>query len=136
MANANTDFQQFFKDREAAGQSFVNGNAGPVTQLIATRVPVTFFGPTGTVEQQAGAIAEVFRKQAAPFRRGDSELETLQVHVDSTSAYWVGIQKARVTIGNLATPMDMNLRVTELFRLEDGAWKLVHRHADPLGRRT
>jgi ketosteroid isomerase-like protein len=26
----------------------------------------------------------------------------------------------------------LSVRVTSLFRLEDGNWKLVHRHADPL----
>jgi SnoaL-like protein len=27
---------------------------------------------------------------------------------------------------------DLDLRVTTTFRLEDGAWKIVHRHADPI----
>jgi len=29
-------------------------------------------------------------------------------------------------------PTPMALRVTHVYRKEDGAWKLVHRHADPL----
>jgi ketosteroid isomerase-like protein len=136
MASAHTDFQQFFRDREAAGQAYVNGNAEPVTQLIAARTPVTFFGPSGTVNQDAESVAALFRKQAAPFRHGESEFETLQAHVDETSAYWVGIQKARVTAEGAMTPAHMNLRVTELFRREDGEWKLVHRHADLVGPRT
>jgi ketosteroid isomerase-like protein len=27
-------------------------------------------------------------------------------------------------------PQPINMRVTHIYRLEDGEWKLVHRHAD------
>jgi ketosteroid isomerase-like protein len=33
-------------------------------------------------------------------------------------------------------PAAMSLRVTHLFRKEQGEWKLLHRHADPLMSKT
>ena len=42
--------------------------------------------------------------------------------------YWIGYQSFEGTIGG--RQMKMRIRITELFRLVDGAWKLFHRHAD------
>jgi ketosteroid isomerase-like protein len=45
--------------------------------------------------------------------------------------YVVGIEHSTVSVGG-ATPEAYELRVTEVFRREDGEWKVVHRHADPM----
>ena len=34
--------------------------------------------------------------------------------------------------GEREEPTDLALRVTSIFRPEEGIWKLVHRHADPI----
>jgi ketosteroid isomerase-like protein len=54
------------------------------------------------------------------------------VLVGSLRKQWTGFQSAKVKIQGRSDPMDMKLRITELFRRIDGDWKLVHRHADPM----
>jgi ketosteroid isomerase-like protein len=46
--------------------------------------------------------------------------------------YAVGIERGRVTVTGSDGPQEMVLRVTQVFRREDGTWRLVHRHADPV----
>jgi ketosteroid isomerase-like protein len=48
-------------------------------------------------------------------------------------AYWVGFMRGEARMRGQADAIPMNLRVTEVFRREDGEWKMVHRHADGLG---
>jgi ketosteroid isomerase-like protein len=45
-------------------------------------------------------------------------------------AYWVGFQRATAHLRGRPEAVPFNLRVTELYRREDGTWKLIHRHVD------
>jgi ketosteroid isomerase-like protein len=46
-------------------------------------------------------------------------------------AYIVSIETNRVREVGKSVEDLLVLRVTEIFRREDGAWRLMHRHADP-----
>jgi hypothetical protein len=44
----------------------------------------------------------------------------------------VEVEQSKLKLAGRQDMASATLRVTSLFRLEDGAWKLVHRHADPI----
>jgi ketosteroid isomerase-like protein len=136
MAKANEDdphgFQQFMRLRADAAQSFSNGDAGPVVRLL-TREASTFFGPGGGYVEGADEVMTTHEQGAKAFQPGgDNALELLQVFASGEVGCWVGIQRAHVRMADKAELVAMSLRVTEVFRHEAGAWRLVHRHADML----
>jgi ketosteroid isomerase-like protein len=86
--------------------------------------------PGGDVLTGAAAIAKRYASDAAHFATGStSKLEILQAQ-SGPMAFWTGTQHAEVKSKGKDGAVPMALRVTEVFRLEDGGWKLIHRHAD------
>jgi len=64
------------------------------------------------------------------FRTGEINYESITCGTSGDLAYSVGIERGRVTVVDQDTPGEMVLRVTHLFRRENGRWKVIHRHAD------
>jgi len=42
------------------------------------------------------------------------------------------VETFRAKVGGSASPASVRLWVTSVYRQEDGIWRLVHRHADPI----
>jgi ketosteroid isomerase-like protein len=127
------DFQQFMQRRADAARAYVRGDAAPLGSLVARVSPASFFGPQGGYVRGAEEVASRYANDATSFSPdGETQLEVLELGASDSVAYWVGFQHATVHRRGRAEPMPMKLRVTEVFRREDGAWKLVHRHADSL----
>ncbi|MGO4712581.1 YybH family protein [Bradyrhizobium sp. 2TAF24] len=127
------DFTAFMTQREAAARAYVNGDAAPLDRLCTQAEPASFFGPAGGHRLGATAVTAAYRQGTALFSgAGETHLEILQQGASDTLAFWTGIQRATVRLHGKAEAVPMDLRVTEIFRREDGGWTLVHRHADML----
>jgi ketosteroid isomerase-like protein len=53
-------------------------------------------------------------------------------YVTAELAYVVQIERARAKVGAREDITPLAVRATMIFRPEEGEWKVVHRHADPI----
>jgi ketosteroid isomerase-like protein len=129
---SDTDFGIFFQQqRKQAAEAYTNGDSEPVLELIPERGPATFHSPRGDTVNGATAVADRFESDAKSFRPGgETEMEVLQSDESGELAFWTGFQHAKVKMEDQDHPVDMAIRVTEIFRREDGEWKMILRHAD------
>lgn len=114
---------------EAIERDLHNGNAAPRSTIWSHRGPVTLFGAAATKSEWTD-IEGVFHRLANAFSDCTSfHYDVTAAGVSGDLAYVVGIERTTCSIGGV--PGDHQLRVTTIFRREDGEWKIVHRHGDP-----
>ena len=127
---ASTDLSAFLEKREEIARAYVNGNGEPLSAILAQHDPATFFPPGAPAQQGAAAVARRYLEDARHFAGpSESRFEILQADAGQL-AFWAGVQHARVKMAGEDEPLELQLRVTEIFRIEAGEWRLVHRHAD------
>lgn len=124
-------FQDFLRTRERISNDYINGHPGPLKDIATQQDPATFFPPSGTTVQGAAEVSRSHSQGAGSFREGSTgQFEVMQSASSGTLAFWTGVQHAEVVMDGMDERVSMQLRTTEVFRLENGGWKLIHRHAD------
>lgn len=114
-----------------ADMAMLNGDSGPRKALWSHIDPVTVLGAAKTVSGWP-AVASLFDWLAENFSHGTAySLDVTAAGVSAELAYIVGSEHSKASIGGAAAA-PIALRVTLIFRREDGEWKEVHRHADPI----
>jgi ketosteroid isomerase-like protein len=129
------EFKAFIEKRKKVAQAYVNGDAEPLGKIAAEQSPASFFGPMGGSVEGAKQVMSRYETDAKAFDDGsETDLEILDMSADGKLGYWVGFQNAKARMKGKADPIQMRLRVTEIFRKADDGWRLMHRHADPLAK--
>jgi ketosteroid isomerase-like protein len=114
--------------QRAAEQALHHGEVAPRLALWSRDDPVTVYGARLSVSGWAD-IEPTFRTVASWFSDSkEFEFEVIAAGASGDLAYTVGYEHNQVKVdGELRT---YTLRVTHVYRREDGQWRIVHRHAD------
>jgi ketosteroid isomerase-like protein len=113
------------KDAEIA---LHNGDAAPRFAIWSSTEPVTVLGAwkSGNGQQEVG---DLFRDLENTFSDCVSYAhDVIAADVKGDMAYTVGYEHTGASVNGEAR--QYTLRVTQVYRREDGQWKVAHRHAD------
>ena len=115
--------QTVLRDAEKAVH---DGDAGPRHALWSRSDPVTVLGAWKNASGQT-QLDELFEHLAATFSDCTSyELELLEAEVFGDVAYTAGFEHTSASVNGV--PRSYTLRATQVYRREDGEWKVAHRH--------
>ena len=127
------DVDRLIEQYQLGLEEFVKGNPEAVKKLFSHRDDVTLANPLGPPARGWEQVAATIERASSNFRDGeDLHCETMAKYVTPELAYTVWIERVKVKMGGMEDFAPSALRVTMIFRPEDGAWKVVHRHADPI----
>jgi ketosteroid isomerase-like protein len=111
----------------------LKGNPEPAKKLCSHRRDVTLANPLGPVVRGWEQVAAITDHAASQVRDGEIvDVETVMKCVTPELAYVVRVERTKPKVGGQEAVTPVNLRVTMILRPEDGVWKIVHRHADPI----
>ena len=133
---ADSTFRSFLVEWEKAQSRFINGDPTLWKQNSSHREDATILGGFGGHGEKGWtAVGARYDWASSQYKSGDAtmKVEYLNIGVSGDLAFTVAIERqAGARVGDQQNPARRALRATQIFRKEDGAWKLLHRHADPL----
>jgi ketosteroid isomerase-like protein len=116
----------------AALADLANGDPSAIKALYAHSEDATSFYGWGGYEKGWAAVEQRWTWAGQQFRGGTVSHHNLTTVVTPALAYTTDIETFEARMDGMDRPARWSNRVTHVFRLEDGEWRLVHRHANRL----
>jgi ketosteroid isomerase-like protein len=127
------DVDRLIEHYQLALHEFAKGNPEPAKQLFSHREDVTLANPLGPPARGWEQVTKTIEHAASNIRDGEiSGFDVIWKLVTPELAYTVWIERQKAKMGGRQDVTPVDLRVTMIYRPEEGEWKVVHRHADPI----
>ena len=113
-----------------AEEAIHNGNVEPRLEMWTTREPVTLFGAGVPLKRGSDEVTRASRWVASRFSSCTAyRFELIAAGLSGDLAYTVGFEHSTRSMDG-GPAESVTVRVTHIYRRENGEWKIVHRHAD------
>jgi ketosteroid isomerase-like protein len=105
-----------------------NGERGALADSWSHSTTVTTMHPIGGRQVGWEAVRDSFDQVSEMASDGTIGLKDQRIEVTGDMAYELGVEHGQFKMGGHSVSIEH--RVTNIYRREDGAWKVVHHHAD------
>lgn len=129
MTDPTESFDDALQRVERALRTVYRGEHEAFAAIWSRAHDASLFGAFGPAKRGWAEVEVVLPWVAHRYRDGEVDIEYVVVWAGTDAAYTVGYERARVSIDGGPTA-ESTIRVTHVFRLENGRWALVHRHGD------
>jgi ketosteroid isomerase-like protein len=127
------DFDEVLEQYHLALDEIMKGSAEGYKRVYSRRDDVSLANPFGPPVRGWGEVAPTLERAASHYRDGEATgFENVAKYVTAELAYTVEMERCQAKVGGRDDVTSIAVRVTTIFRPEEGTWKVVHRHADPI----
>src|SRR5919199_5818899 len=128
MATEN-DLDKVIEQYQHSLVEFIQGDPEPTKKVWSHQEEVTLANPLGPPARGWEQVDQATERASSLIRGGESvDFETVAEYVTPELAYIVWIERVKAKVGAREDITPFALRVTTIFRPEEGTWKVVHRH--------
>jgi len=124
VQQANTDFY-------TALNAMFTGEIEPMKNIWSHDDDVTYMGPMGGIETGWDAILAVWEQQAALNLGGKVEPQNIHITYNDNLAVVQCLEEGN-NLNTNGNPEHVSIRATNIFRKENGQWKMIGHHTDLL----
>ncbi len=127
------ELQEVLQQYHRATDEFSRGDPEPFKKFVSHRDDVILANPFGPAVRGWKQVSEALDFASSHFKDGKvTDIQTVGEYRTPELATVFEIERWKSKVSGRAEMASFVLRVTNTFRREDGTWKLVHRHADPI----
>ena len=112
----------------ALNEMLASGDAGPVTAVWSQGQAGSTMHPIGGREVGRDQVLAAWQQAAPAFSEGRASADVVVVPLCDDVAYTVGTERFEGKVGGETIRGEW--RATNIYRKEDGDWKIVHHHTD------